>query len=241
MGAARWFVVRRELPPMPSPSLSRRAALLLPLALAACGGEPKSYPPLRYEYLPPIRLNVAEIEIRQDFVPSGVAPDVSPLDPAQPVDALRQMAQDRLKAFGATGRAVFVIENAALIRREDTITGTMAVRLEIYTADNRRAGFAEARVSRQHIGHVDDIHDTLYDMTKQLMSAMNVEFEYQLRQTLGSWLVTGTAPAATVQQEPLTPSGAPTAPSPSAPSPSSPPPAPPAGGGVPPPIPLHSP
>lgn len=212
---------------MPSPMLSRRAALLLPLALAACGGEPKSYPPLRYDYLPEIRLNVAQIEVRQDFVPSGVDPDVTPLDPVQPVDALRQMAQDRLKAFGATGRAVFAIENASLIRREDTITGTMAVRLEIYTADNRRAGFAEARVARQHIGHVDDIHDTLYDMTKQLMSAMNVELEYQIKQTLASWLVTGTAPPATVQQEPLTPSGAAAAA--------------PGGTAVPPPIPLHAP
>lgn len=197
---------------MPACRLSRRAALSLPFLLAACGGEPRQYQPLRYDYLPPIRLNVAQIEIKQDFVPLRVDPDVSPLDPVQPVDALHQMAEDRLKAFGAAGQAVFVILDASLIRREDTITGMMSVRLDIYTSDNKRVGYAEARVSRQHIGQVDDIHQTLYDMTKQMMDTMNVEFEYQVRRSLSDWLVTGTAPPASVQQQPLlTPGAAPPA------------------------------
>lgn len=189
---------------MPVARLSRRASLLLPFLLAACGGEPRQYKPLRYGYLPPIRLNVAQIQVRQDFVPLGVDPDVSQLDPVQPSDALRQMAEDRLQAFGVAGRAVFVILDASLVRREDTITGMMSVRLDIYTSDNKRVGYAEARVSRQHTGHVDDIHQTLYDMTKQMMDAMNVEFEYQVRRSLRDWLVTGTAPASSVQQQPLT-------------------------------------
>lgn len=211
-------------------TLRRRTCLLLPLVLAACGGEPRSYPPLRYDYLPPIRLNVAQVEVQQDFVPSGVAPDMTPLDPVQPVDALRQMAEDRLKAFGPSARAVFVIQDASLIKREDTITGTLAVRLDIYTSANKRTGYAEARVSRQHIGHVDDIHQTLYDMTKQMMDAMNVELEYQIKRSLGDWLTTGTAPAPVVQQQPLVPPGAPPAPVPLG-----------TGTTVPPPIPLRAP
>lgn len=211
-------------------TLRRRTCLLLPLVLAACGGEPRSYPPLRYDYLPPIRLNVAQVEVQQDFVPSGVAPDMTPLDPVQPVDALRQMAEDRLKAFGPSARAVFVIQDASLIKREDTITGTLAVRLDIYTSVNKRTGYAEARVSRQHIGHVDDIHQTLYDMTKQMMDAMNVELEYQIKRSLGDWLTTGTAPAPVVQQQPLVPPGAPPAPVPLG-----------TGTTVPPPIPLRAP
>src|SRR5277367_5755431 len=125
---------------MPARLLSRRSSLLLPLALAACGGPPPTYPPLRYDYLPPIRLNVASITVQQAYVPSGAAPDVSPLDPVQPVDALRQMAQDRLKPFGPAGRAVLVIQNASIVRDGDMITGTMAVRLDVYTSANSRAG-----------------------------------------------------------------------------------------------------
>ncbi len=41
--------------------LPRRAALLLPWAVAACGGDApaRAMPPLRYDYLPPLRLNPA--------------------------------------------------------------------------------------------------------------------------------------------------------------------------------------
>jgi hypothetical protein len=190
--------------------------LLLPLALAACGGEPPDYPPLRYSYLPPIRLNVASVSVRPDYVPSGVAPDLSPLDPVQPVDALRQMAEDRLKPFGAAGQAVFVIQNASVLRDGDTITGTFAVRLDIYTSANTRVGYAEARVAHSHSGHVDDIHQLLYDMTKQLMDEMNVQFEYQVVHSLRDWVAPVGGGPAPVQQQPL---GAPGAPPPGSPPP----------------------
>ncbi|MDR3539038.1 MAG: hypothetical protein P4L71_21260 [Acetobacteraceae bacterium] len=191
---------------MTTQGLTRRAALLLPLLLAACGGdgEPQDFPALRYSYLPPIRLNVASVSIEPRFVPSGMAPDVSLRAPVHPVDALRAMAEDRLQAFGATGRAVFSIQDASLTRRGDVIDGSMAVRLDVYSADNQRAGFAEARISRQHTGDIDSLRGTLYDMVKAEMDAMNVEFEYQVRRVLRDWLTSGTAPAAPVEQAPLT-------------------------------------
>jgi hypothetical protein len=244
---------------MPARLLSRRSWMLLPLALAACGGEPPDYPPLRYNYLPPIRLNVASVSVRQDYVPSGVAPDLSPLDPAQPVDALRQMAEDRLKPFGPAGRAVFVIQNASLLRDGDTITGTFAVRLDIYTSANTRVGYAEARVAHSHSGHVDDIHQLLYDMTKQLMDDMNVQFEYQVVHSLRDWVAPVGGGPAPVQQQPLGAPGAapppgavpppvamPPSPAVAAPPGSPPPGAPPPGagapsGGLPPPTPLAPP
>src|SRR5271156_4969302 len=220
---------------MPARLLSRRSSLLLPLALAACGSPPPDYPPLRYNYLPPIRLNVASINVGQNSVPSGVAPDLSPLDPVQPVDALRQMAQDRLQPFGPAGEAVFVIQNASLLRDGDTINGTFAVRLDIYASANNRVAYAEARVAHSHSGHVDDIHQLLYDMTKQLMDEMNVQFEYQVVHSLRDWVAPVGGGPAPVQQQTLGVPGAEA-------SPGSPPPgvgAP--SGGVPAPIPLAPP
>jgi len=197
---------------MPARPISRRSAMLLPLALAACGGSPPEYPTLRYDYLPPIRLNVAAVSVRQDYIPSGVAPDLSPLDPAQPVDALRQMAEDRLKAFGPAGRAVFVIQNASVIQEGDTITATFAVRLDVYTSANNRVGYAEARVARSHSGHVDDIHQVLYEMTRQLMEEMNVQFEYQVVHSLGDWVAPVGGGPSPVRQQTLAPAGAAPAP-----------------------------
>lgn len=196
--------------------LTRRAALLLPLLVAACASEqPQYFAPLHYGYLPPIGLNVANIEIEQHFIPSGVAPDVTQQDPVSPSDALRAMAQDRLKALGSAGRAVFIIQDASLVRHGDTINGTMDVLLNVYPGPNMpRAGFAEARVARQYTGDLDDLPARLYDMTKAMMQAMNVEFEYQIRRRLHDWLASGTAVVPPVAQQPLDSSGVPTMPPP---------------------------
>ena len=210
-----------------SVSLSRRAALLLPLLLAACGGEapaPVSYTPLDYSYLPPLQLNVARVEVEQHFIPSGQPPSVNQYDPVSPTAALRRMAVERLKPFGSAGRAVFVIENASLVQDGDTITGTFTVRLEIYTSAGTRAAFAEATVSRQRVGEVHNLSETLYLLTRQLMDRMNVELEYQIRRSLGDWLVPPGAEAAPVQAAPLVPPGgvAPTYPAPPSGQPPSP-------------------
>jgi hypothetical protein len=200
---------------MPDGRLTRRASLLLPLLLVACGSHERTdFPTLRYSYLRPIRLNVASISIEQPFRPTGVAPDISQLDPAQPADALRAMAQDRLKPYGTSGRAVFVIQDASLTRRDDVINGSMRVRLEIYNGDNTLAGFAEASATAQHTGRVSDLRDTLYEMTKSMMDNMNVEFELQVNNSLHDWLASDTAAPAQVQATPLDGSATPPPPTP---------------------------
>jgi hypothetical protein len=185
--------------------MTRRASLLLPWLVAGCGGsKPREYLPLRYSYLTPLRLNVSTLQIEQRFVPSGVPPDVSQLDPAPPVQALRDMAQDRLQALGAADLAVFVIQDASLTRRDDTINGNFAVQLDIYNTPTTRAGYAQASVSSTYTGDLDDLAGRLYDMTKTMMDRMNVEFEYQVRRSLASWLLAAGAVQAPVEQQPLT-------------------------------------
>ncbi len=183
--------------------LTRRYTLLLPLALAACSEPEPVFAPLRYDYLPPIQLNVATIEVEQRFVPAGVPPDVTAKDPVPPVEALRAMANDRLKAFGTSGRAVFAILDASLTRQGDDIHAVMAVSLTVYGADGTQGGFAEARVDHNRSGAIDDLRVVLYDITKTMMDHINVEFEYQVRHNLGAWLATTAAPDTPVEQTPL--------------------------------------
>ena len=209
--------------------LTRRLSLLLPIFLAACGGEerPRVYAPLRYDYLVPLRLNVSKIQIEQRFQPSGSPPDVSQYDPVQPVSALRSMAQDRLQALGSADLAIFVIQDASLTRRGDTVSGNFSVQLEIYNTPTNRVGYAQATVTSTYTGDLDDLSDRLYNMTKDMMDRMNVEFEYQVRRSLGAWLLPAGAVQPPVESQPLTPSisGAPPGPPPS--SLPSPPPSPP--------------
>ena len=186
--------------------LRRRFIMLLPLGIAACGSRPEPvFEPLRYNYLPPLQLNVAAIDIAQRFIPSGVPPDVSTLDPVPPIEALKAMANDRLQAFGTANKAVFTIQDASLTRENDVVQGSLAVSLTIQDDTGGPLGFAEARVQNRHTGRIDEIRPVLYEMTKTMMSDMNVEFEYQIRHNLRSWLTDGTAPDTPVEQAPLDP------------------------------------
>ncbi len=234
--------------------LSRRSALLLPLLIAACASEPEAPPTpqnfssLDFSYLLPLRLNVSSIEIQPRFVPSGQPPDVSQFDPIQPTAALRLMAEQRLKADGTAGHGVFAINDASLTRQGDVITGTMSVQLDIYTSAGIRAAFAQATVTRQTAGAVADLPAALYGLTRQMMDQMNVEFEYQVRHSLGEWLLPSSAVPSPVQETPLSPGqpplGAPPAAPPSVPNPGPPelPPEPPPGPpGLPPPTPFPPP
>ncbi len=191
-------------------TLSRRAALfLLPAVLAACGGqvERTDFPPLTYEYLTPIGLNVGSVTVEAGPNAAGPPGDIRAVSPVDPLATLRQMAQDRLKPFGSSGRAVLVINEISLIRNGDHLEGTLGVRLDVYSAGDTRAGFAEARVFRSNDTGGVVSRTTVYDLLKPLMEAMNVEMEFQIRHTLADWLAAapGAAPAAPVQQQDLTP------------------------------------
>ena len=193
--------------------LTRRLALLAPFMLAACGDDApvrRDFAPLRYDYLTRLELNVADIAY-SDLPPPGPLDGV---DPAPPGPALRQLVQDRLVAGGSSGRAMVTVAEARIGRNGDSLDGTMAVRVDIVSADGSRSAFAEARVARHADGIGRSLPGALYDFTKQMLDDMNVELEFQLRRSLKDYLqTTGTAPPpAAVQQQDLSAPGARTAP-----------------------------
>jgi len=209
-----------------SPRVSRRAALLLPLILAACGDDDEApapvvrrdFPPLRYGYLPPINLNVQRVETADGFVPGSGDNDLIGASPVEPVATLFAMARDRLKPVASSGTATFRVLNASIVRHRDALDGELAVRVDVRDDDGTNTGFAEARVSAKHTGPVADQRAVLYDMMKSMMDNMNVELEYQLRNKLKSWVVDTPADAASPATPPPTaPAPPPTMPLPPAP------------------------
>lgn len=190
------------------------ASLLLPLGLASCGNgdEPAvSYQPAKYDYLTKLRLNVASIEVNDSLPPSNDARDVTRFAPEPPIEALRQMAQDRLVAAGSSGRAVLVIDAASIVRIRDRYEGRLVVHLDVTTSDGTSSGFVEARVARTSTFENDGPNATrtaLDTLVTQMMADMNVEFEFQVRRSLRDYLVTGTPTAPTpkpIQTEDLSP------------------------------------
>ncbi len=181
----------------------RRLMLALPLLAASCVGPqapPEVFAPPNYRYLTPIRLNVTSIDIEDHSVPEPGS--VDSLSPVRPVEALKQMASDRLIASGSAGRAVFVIDHASIVRADGGLTGTMAVHLDVFAGNgDTRAGYAEAKVTRRRtstdVG--ENAPSVLYHMTMQMMADMNVEFEYQVTHSLKDWI------QATARTAPLPP------------------------------------
>ena len=190
------------------------AAALFALGLSGCGttdDPPTAYAPLSYDYLTKLRLQVSSIEIDDSWAPRPGSRDVGFLAPTPPVDALRQMAQDRLVAGGPPGRAVFVIDDASLVQNRDLYQGRFVVHLDVVAADGSRSGYAEARVERTRAVGKDTPNATraaLADMVNQMMGDMNVELEYQVRHSLRAYLM-GSAPIAPppppIQSETLAP------------------------------------
>jgi hypothetical protein len=201
--------------------------LIVPLGLAACSDDTppptEAYTQLHYEYLPKLRLNVGTITVDDRAHPMGPG-DIAAQSPAIPSLALEQMAHDRLFAAATAGAANFVIDQASIVRLPNgTLSGTLSVHLDIVTPTGGSAGYAAAEVERQHIPGSDpeNLQNNLYDLTKLMVDAMNVEFEYQLRKSLAAWLVTGAAVPAAVVAQPLdqAPPVATPVPPPSAPEP----------------------
>ena len=193
-------------------AINRRRVLFAPLfgvlLLAGCDSTPPlrtDFPPLDYSYLPVLHLSVASLAIENRAM--VVANDFSPQSPVLPTDALTRMATERLQASGNSGRAVFVIDQASLIRTNTGLLGNFAVHIDVQSADHQHVAYASAKVTRSYTGDLEDVRGTLYDMTKQMMDDMNVELEVQVRRTLGDWLQNvSTAPReAPVQSQSLEP------------------------------------
>lgn len=208
------FFRSNEAPPAGTPAVRRRcrplAALVLLLPMVACGGPDRpvvdsaSFPPLHYEFLTPLDLNVATIDVEdQSGHPDG---DLAAQSPASPVQAMQQMGHDRLVASGGSGTATFAVTQASITRNDDGgLTERLTAHLDVSGGSNGHTGTAEAHVSRSVSTPDGAGPAVLYDLTRQAMQDMNVEFEYQVRHSLADWLVpSGGGATGSVQQAPLT-------------------------------------
>ena len=197
------------------------APMLAAPMLAGCADDapPASYPPPSYDYLTPLRLNVGRIEIDDSWAPRGAARRVEHLAPVTPREALRRMAEDRVLAGGTAGRAVFVIEDAGIIRGPRNYEAALSVRLDMADDAGNRLGQATARVVQVRPVRGESeraVRDDLYAFVRELMNEMNVEFEFQMRRAMRDALQSTSSSApepGPVETEALGGPGTPAAPS----------------------------
>ncbi|MBM3511031.1 MAG: hypothetical protein FJX61_12995 [Alphaproteobacteria bacterium] len=191
--------------------LSRRwllaiaAVAVLPLGACQVPAPAPTLPELTYAHLGPIRLDVARIEIVDDYLPPLRRPNVEHEFPIPPADAARRWVNDRLQAAGRQRTARFFIRTAAVVEtkldrrgglagafttdQSERYNATLEVALEIRSESGQREAYVEARSENTRTvsekASINDRERVYFEMTEFLMKAVNAELEAQINQHFG--------------------------------------------------------
>ncbi len=189
------------------------AALLAPLALAACETPPsaKSAPTMSFAHQAPFNLAVAQIDVTSSYKSPLKEPNVEHLmSPVpSPEAAARIWAKDRLKAAGnGDFRAEMRILNAPVIetslktdkgfsgmfKKEQSARYDAALAVEIVIRDGRgmAVASAEAKATRsQTVGEEVSLNQRdqiWFEMIEALMKDINIRLEDNIRTYMASYL-----------------------------------------------------
>lgn len=114
---------------IPFRALSLAVSCALFAALTACKSAPPprpSFPDITFTHEQPIRLNVARIEVVDEYAPPLAAPNVEHLFPISIAAAAERWARDRLQPVGTDGVARVIIRDASV--RETDLRRTGGIR-----------------------------------------------------------------------------------------------------------------
>jgi hypothetical protein len=181
----------------------KRLALISALALASCSSPPppESFAPLNYSYLTPITFKVATLNVVNAYVPGADEATLNADNPAPPGATLMTMLNQRMQPSGQPGTGTITVQVASITEAGGTLSGQMTVDINLASADGRSTGFAEASVSASAAAPSDDdpssndMRTALYQLTKQLMDAINVQLPYSIAHNIPTWVDWTTQPA----------------------------------------------
>jgi hypothetical protein len=183
-------------------------ALLAVLAACQTPATRPVFPDIRFTQEPKLRLDVAAIDLQDEFRPTFQAPHVEHLFPVPLARAAANWAHDRLEATGTMRRARVRITNASVVEvelpRTKGITGAFTTdqaerydaALEITVDILGDRGFPERTITAQAArsqsvaeGITPNERDQAwYDMTKAMMTQIDQDLEKQMRATFGYFI-----------------------------------------------------
>ena len=177
--------------------------LFLPaFAFAAAPPEVGQFPDIDWTAAQPIRLDVAKLEIVNQYVPTRSPPHIEAVVPRTLLDAADRWARARLIPAGPQGVARLVITDASIVEVPLQTPANMAppaqppvrfdahiaLRLEFYTPDNASRGSvtAEASATRSITNDVagPDIARQQYLLVSDALHSLNGVFDSTIRSQL---------------------------------------------------------
>lgn len=192
------------------PSFLRVGVVALVAAVAACETTvpTQKFSDITFTHMQPIRIDVADVEYIQEYVPPQAPPNVEHLFPVQPAATVRQWAADRLLATGVTRRLRVILVDASVTEAPlDTKGGisgfltneqavryeaTFEVRLELIDDRGMPEGHARAVAQRSRTAPENitlNARDQLwFDLTEDLMKTLDAELESVIRTYLSRYV-----------------------------------------------------
>ncbi len=187
------------------------AALLMAGVVTGCEtpAPAPQKPELSYAHLGAIRLDVAKIEVVDEYLPPLLPPNVEHEFPISPAEALQQWARDRLQAVGKERTGRFIIRNAAVKEvalkkkgglrglftkdQSERYDGRITVQLEIRSNRGFRDAFVEAMAEESRTVPEDislvERERVFLQITEELIVILNAEIEKQIAAHLSSYRI----------------------------------------------------
>ena len=185
---------------------------LTALTLVACQEPPAPSGPngISFGNKPPLRLNVAAINVVENYRPSMKLPNVEHTLPTPPIVALKQWAGQRFVAAGAQGALEITVEDASVVEtplaKKDGLTGFFTddqearydahikITLRLYDGVNTiSVAEANAEVARwRTINEKATVtqREALFNgMLQEMMLHLDSESEARIRQYFGRFIV----------------------------------------------------
>ena len=193
-----------------SPHLSRLAAALLVASLVACETPVSApqFPDITFGHMPPIRLDVADVEFVAEYAPPQAPPNVEHLFPVRPAAAVKRWAEERIEPAGVMRRAKVTLVNAAVIEvpldkksglagvfwneQSERYDGIVEVRVEIVDDRGFTVGRVRAVAQRSQTVPEDvtlnEREQVWYKLTEALMKDLDAELENSIRKYLQEYV-----------------------------------------------------
>tara|TARA_Y100001960_G_C14641941_1_gene811330 strand:- start:524 stop:1129 length:606 start_codon:yes stop_codon:yes gene_type:complete len=168
----------------------------------------RELPSLTFVHLRPFKLDVASIEIVNQFKSPMTPPNIEHRLPTPPATALIRWARDRLKAVGDSNKLKIFIEEASAtetplnldkslkghLTKQQSHAYSISLRATLLLTNAHGVGLASAKATatrsttiREDLS-INERERVWFNLIDRLMSDFNQQIEVSLQQHLGNWL-----------------------------------------------------
>ncbi len=185
----------------------KKTLILIPfLLLAGCGGgeDVPFIPPISFANEPPIVLNVANVQVVEEYVPPKQLPNVEHAAPTPPYRAVRTWADERLKPTGTTGFVRVDIRDASIVEKpligQEEFDGHLDVTIDGDAGDGLHTASSEITISRQIVTDKDQDLAAKERIWDNLTREMMADFDKGAANAIANNLSQFTGPASAMPQ-----------------------------------------